>query len=132
MQIIYSIFNVILDAGAVVMLPIIITIVGLIFGVKLAKAFRSGLTIGRDIMGTMSNTLVLAYVGSGLHVTLLFLTYYERLEDILNVELIAVEMLQALAGSLGILFTIPATTLAVATFRRLEQREKPAGQEVQE
>ena len=83
-------------------------------------------------MGTMSNTLVLAYVGSGLHVTLLFLTYYERLEDILNVELIAVEMLQALAGSLGILFTIPATTLAVATFRRLEQREKPAGQEVQE
>lgn len=96
------------------------------------EIIRSGLTIGRDIMGTMSNTLVLAYVGSGLHVTLLFLTYYERLEDILNVELIAVEMLQALAGSLGILFTIPATTLAVATFRRLEQREKPAGQEVQE
>ena len=96
------------------------------------EIIRSGLTIGRDIMGTMSNTLVLAYVGSGLHVTLLFLTYYERLEDILNVELIAVEMLQALAGSLGILFTIPATTLAVATIRRLEQREKPAGQEVQE
>lgn len=40
MQIIYNIFNVILDAGAVVMLPIIITIVGLIFQVKLSKAFR--------------------------------------------------------------------------------------------
>ena len=51
MQIIYSIFNVILDAGAVVMLPIIITIVGLIFGVKLAKAFRSGLTIGIGFCG---------------------------------------------------------------------------------
>ena len=37
MQIIYNIFNVILDAGAVVMLPIIITIVGLIFQVKLSK-----------------------------------------------------------------------------------------------
>ena len=45
MQILYNIFNTILDAGAVVM-PIIITIIGLIFRVKLSKAFRSGLTIG--------------------------------------------------------------------------------------
>ena len=51
MQIIYNIFNVILDAGAVVMLPIIITIVGLIFQVKLSKAFRSGLTIGIGFAG---------------------------------------------------------------------------------
>jgi len=51
MQIIYSIFNTILAAGAVVMLPIIITIIGLIFRVKLAKAFRSGLTIGIGFAG---------------------------------------------------------------------------------
>lgn len=91
-------------------------------GLSFFSIMKSGLSIGRDIMGTMSNTLVLAYVGSGLHVTLLFLTYYERLEDILNVEMIAVEMLQALAGSIGILFAIPSTTLAVACFRRLERR----------
>ena len=89
---------------------------------------RSGFSIGRDIMGTMSNTLVLAYVGSGLHVTLLFLTYYERLEDILNVEMIAVEILQAMAGSIGILFTIPASTLAVACFRKLERKREGAEQ----
>lgn len=88
------------------------------------KVIRSGFSIGRDIMGTMANTLVLAYVGSGLHVTLLFMTYYERLEDILNVELIAVEILQAMAGSIGILFTIPASTLAVACFHLLERRKK--------
>ncbi|MBQ4051078.1 MAG: YibE/F family protein [Oscillospiraceae bacterium] len=88
------------------------------------RIIRSGFSIGRDIMGTMANTLVLAYVGSGLHVTLLFMTYYERLEDILNVELIAVEILQAMAGSIGILFTIPASTLAVAGFRLLERRKK--------
>lgn len=86
-----------------------------------AGIVRSGFTIGRDIMGTMANTLVLAYVGSGMHVILLFMTYYERLEDILNVELIAVEILQAMAGSIGILFTIPASTLAVACFGRLER-----------
>ncbi len=51
MQVIYSIFNTILDAGAVVMLPIIITIIGLIFGIKLSKAFRSGLTIGIGFAG---------------------------------------------------------------------------------
>ena len=53
MQIIYNIFNTIMDAGAVVMLPIIITIIGLIFRVKLSKAFRSGLISG--IGFTVSN-----------------------------------------------------------------------------
>ena len=51
MQIFYNIFNVILDAGATVMLPIIITIVGLVFGVKLGKAFRSGLMLGIGFAG---------------------------------------------------------------------------------
>lgn len=96
-------------------------------GMPFWSVVRSGLSIGQDIMGTMSNTLVLAYVGSGLHVTLLFLTYYERPEDILNVEMIAAELLQALAGSIGILFAIPATTLAAAFFRRpFSRQEKEA------
>lgn len=51
MQLIYSIFNTIMNAGATVMLPIIITIIGLIFRVKLAKAFRSGLIIGIGFAG---------------------------------------------------------------------------------
>jgi len=76
------------------------------------ELMRSGFTIGRDIMGTMSNTLVLAYIGSGLHVTLLFMTYYDSLSEVLNIEMITAEVLQALAGSIGIIFTIPMTTLA--------------------
>lgn len=51
MEILYSIFNTVLDAGSVVMLPIIITVIGLIFQVKLIKAFRSGLTIGIGFAG---------------------------------------------------------------------------------
>lgn len=51
MEIVYSIFNTVLDAGAVVMLPIIITAIGLIFRVKFVKAFRSGLTIGIGFAG---------------------------------------------------------------------------------
>lgn len=51
MQIFFNAFQTILDAGAIVLLPIIITIIGLIFKVKLAKAFRSGLTIGIGFAG---------------------------------------------------------------------------------
>jgi PTS system galactitol-specific IIC component len=51
MQFFFNAFQTILDAGAIVMLPIIITIIGLIFKVKLGKAFRSGLTIGIGFAG---------------------------------------------------------------------------------
>lgn len=51
MQFFFNAFQTILDAGAIVMLPIIITIIGLVFKVKLGKAFRSGLTIGIGFAG---------------------------------------------------------------------------------
>lgn len=51
MQILYNAFQTILDAGAIVMLPAIMTVIGVIFGVKLSKAFRSGLTIGIGFAG---------------------------------------------------------------------------------
>lgn len=70
---------------------------------------RSGLNIGRDIMGTMANTLVLAYVGSSLHLILLLMAYNNDIGAIVNRESIAVELLQSVAGSIGILFTVPAT-----------------------
>ncbi|MCR4962338.1 MAG: YibE/F family protein [Firmicutes bacterium] len=71
----------------------------------------SGLNIGRDIMGTMANTLVLAYIGSGLCLTLLMAAYNDNLLELFNLELIVVTALQALAGSFGILLTIPLTSL---------------------
>lgn len=71
------------------------------------ELFLSGIHIGQDIMGTMANTLVLAYIGSSLSTVLLFLSYQASLLQLLNRELIVVELLQALSGSIGILFTIP-------------------------
>ncbi len=100
--------------------------------IRLLELMRSGFTIGRDIMGTMSNTLVLAYIGSGLHITLLFMTYYDSLEKVLNVEMITSEVLQALAGSIGIIFTIPITTFATvflySVSRKLHARQHPSKQ----
>ena len=71
----------------------------------------SGFEIGKDMMGTMANTLVLAYVGSSVCSVLLLLTYADSAMDLLNREVIANEILQAIAGSIGILFTIPVTAL---------------------
>ncbi len=79
--------------------------------ITFVEIVKSGFSIGRDIMGTMANTLVLAYIGSGLHMTVLLLNYKGNLEEILNMEMIASEILQAMAGSIAILFTIPVTTL---------------------
>jgi uncharacterized membrane protein len=77
--------------------------------IKFDALFRSGLTIGRDIMGTMANTLILAYIGCSLSVVLLLSVFSGSVLGLFNMEMIVVEILQALAGSFGILLTMPLT-----------------------
>ena len=79
--------------------------------IKFKELLRSGINIGRDIMGTMADTLILAYIGSSLTLVLLLTIYSGSLLALFNSEMIAVEILQALAGSLGILFAMPLTAL---------------------
>lgn len=76
---------------------------------------KSGVQIGRDIIGTMANTLVLAYIGSSLSMVLLLIAYNSSLLGLLNKEMIVVEILQTLVGSIGILVTIPLTA-AISAF----------------
>ena len=84
--------------------------------IKFNALFRSGLNIGRDIMGTMANTLILAYIGSSLSVVLVLSVYSNSLMELLNREMIMVEILQALAGSFGILFAMPLTAFFCSVF----------------
>lgn len=81
---------------------------------RFADLVRSGMAIGRDMMGTMSNTLVLAYIGGSLSMTLLLIAYSNSTLALLNREMIVVEILQAIVGSIGLLLTIPLTTLISA------------------
>lgn len=78
------------------------------------ELMRSGFTIGRDMMGTMANTLVLAYIGSSLTCVLLLVAYNANLQQVLNKEIIVAEILQALAGSMGMLLTLPLTSVVCA------------------
>jgi len=75
------------------------------------EIFKSGITIGQDIIATMTNTLVLAYIGSCLSSVVLIVAYDTSLINLFNKEAIIVEILQALIGSLGLLFTIPFTSV---------------------
>ena len=71
------------------------------------QLFRSGMNIGRDAMGTMVNTLILAFVGSSLNSLLMFQIYDYPLIQIMNSDLMVIEMLQGLSGTIGIVLTVP-------------------------
>ena len=79
-----------------------------------AALMRSGMNVGRDIMGTMSNTLILAYTGSAVPLLLLFVAYETPYLKIINLDLIATEVVRALAGSIGLILAIPITSFAAA------------------
>ncbi len=78
---------------------------------KAREITKSGFIIGRDILGTMANTLVLAYIGSSLVLTMLLMASSNPADFTFNTELVTTEILQALAGSFGILLSIPLTSI---------------------
>lgn len=76
-------------------------------GLPKAALFRSGMNIGRDAMGTMANTLILAFAGASLNTLLLFRIYGYPAIQLFNSDAIAVELIRGLAGSIGIILTVP-------------------------
>jgi len=71
------------------------------------KLFKSGLNIGRDAMGTMANTLILAFAGASLNMLILFRVFDYPYMQIFNSDLMTIEIIQGLAGSIGIVLTVP-------------------------
>lgn len=80
------------------------------------QLITSGMNIGRDIIGSMSNTLILAYVSTSIPVLLLFILFSNGFTEIINLELLAAEVLRAVAGSVGLICTIPLTVRLVGKF----------------
>lgn len=75
------------------------------------ELFKSGMNIGGDVIGTMTNTLILAYVGGALNIILLFMCSNMSIIEIINKEAIASDIISALAGSMGVIYTIPITSI---------------------
>lgn len=80
-------------------------------GIDEKNLFKAGINVGKDIMGTMSNTLILAYAGSALPLLLLFSMNEFSTMQIINFDFVAAEIVRALSGSFGLLLAIPVTAL---------------------
>ncbi|MBQ8168010.1 YibE/F family protein [bacterium] len=76
------------------------------------ELFKSGMNVGRDVIGTMSNTLILVYLGSSL--PLVLLSNNIDLVKFFNLNLVATEILSALIGSIAILACVPITAIISA------------------
>lgn len=82
------------------------------------ELFKSGMNIGRDVIGTMTNTLILAYVGGSLTLILLFMACNMNIIEILNKETIAEQVISAIAGSMGVIYTVPITSFIYAILNK--------------
>lgn len=83
--------------------------------VKRMDLFKSGLNIGQDAMGTMANTLILAFAGASLNMLILFRVFDYPLLQIMNSDLMVLEILQGVSGSIGIVLTVPLVAILSAT-----------------
>jgi uncharacterized membrane protein len=72
--------------------------------------YRSGLTIGRDHISSTVNTLALAYAGASLPLLMLFTLSAQSLGTVANSEVVAVEIVATLVGSIGLVAAVPVST----------------------
>lgn len=75
---------------------------------------NSGLKVGRDIMATMVNTLILAYVGGAMPILLVFHFMRMPLSSLVSTDILATEIIRSLCGSVGLILTIPFTSIIAA------------------
>lgn len=75
---------------------------------------RFGMNVGKDMIGSMSNTLILAFTGTSLSLIILLYSYSVQFNQFMNMNTITIEITQALSGSLGIVLTVPITAFITA------------------
>ena len=83
-------------------------------GLSRRELTASGIRVGREHIAATVNTLLLAYAGAGLPLLLLFAVSDQSLAMVANSELIAVEIVRTLCGSMGLVAAVPVTTVLAA------------------
>lgn len=84
------------------------------------ELFRRGMNVGKDMMGTMANTLILAFAGGSLSELMLDYTYDLPYLQLINSYTIGIEVMQSVAGSIGIILTVPLVSLFAAVLVKAE------------
>jgi len=74
-------------------------------GVK--ELFASGMNVGRDMMGTMANTLIIAFTGTSLNILILLYSWDVQYYQLINNNLIGIYVIQAVSGCIAVVLTVP-------------------------
>lgn len=74
------------------------------------ELFRAGMNVGRDTMGTMANTLILAFAGSAITMIVLLYAYNSNMNYFVSMSSIAIEIIQGISGSIGICLCVPTVS----------------------
>jgi uncharacterized membrane protein len=83
-----------------------------------ADLYSRAIAVGRDHIGSIVNTLALAYVGVSLPLILLYAKTHSDLAVVFNQEVVAAELTRIIVGSIGLIIAVPATTAAAAWYFR--------------
>lgn len=84
-------------------------------GISRKEAIKSGLTVARAAMGTMTTTLLLAYSGTCIATLMTFMAQGTPVYNILNKNIVAAEIINTIAGSFGLAMTAPLTAVIAGT-----------------
>jgi uncharacterized membrane protein len=80
------------------------------------EIYKKAMNVGRDHIGSVVNTLVLVYTGSSLPLLIMFTNSSISFNEALNYEIIAEEIIKTLVASIGLVLSIPLTTLLAAYY----------------
>lgn len=79
--------------------------------IRFGELYSRCMNVGRDHIASMVNTLILVYAGSSVPLMLLFLGSDYHFGEVLNIEIVAQEVVHTLIGSIGLICAVPITTL---------------------
>ena len=82
---------------------------------------RSGMNVGTDMIGTMTNTLILALAGGSLTTMILIFTASISEKQLVNLDVLGTELIQGLSGSIGIVITVPITVVVTAYLCKMQK-----------
>jgi uncharacterized membrane protein len=92
--------------------------------ITMVAHIKSGMAVGRSVIGTMTTTLLLAYSGSYVMMLMLFVSQGVPTENILNLNFVAAEILNIMVGSFGLVTVAPFTALAGGVVYHVARRAR--------
>lgn len=84
---------------------------------------KAGMRVGRDMMGTDANTLILAFAGGSVSLLVLDYAYDLPFLQIINFNNIGIAVMQELSGSFGVILSVPVTVLLGSCIYRGRAKE---------